>query len=166
MGARGGGQIQWSNLTADVARTRAQEAREEADWAAFACSSRQTRKGSQKQHQTQVLAPALPDNRVELLKYLRNAQAPNRYLGSFTTFAADHIDDPWMKNVIKSNIELFFQRHLVPTAKRDLPVHFVGSVASAFEAVLTELSEAYELTLGHITKDPLQGLIEFHRKDT
>ena len=42
--------------------------------------------------------------------------------------------------------------------------HFVGSVAYGFRDVLKDLCSDYELTLGKIMKNPMEGLVAYYNR--
>jgi hypothetical protein len=42
-------------------------------------------------------------------------------------------------------------------------VHFVGSIAHGFKDVLIDLCNSYQLELGKVIKNPMEGLIEYHK---
>ena len=44
-----------------------------------------------------------------------------------------------------------------------MPINFVGSVAYGFRDVLADMCNTYELQLGKVLKDPMEGLIQFHK---
>jgi GMP synthase PP-ATPase subunit len=46
---------------------------------------------------------------------------------------------------------------------KNLPVHFVGSVASFFEEEIRYSAAQLGLNLGNIQKDPMPGLIVYHQ---
>lgn len=45
-----------------------------------------------------------------------------------------------------------------------MPIHFIGSVAHGFKDVLQEMCNAYELQLGKVLKNPMDGLVKYHRE--
>jgi hypothetical protein len=45
-----------------------------------------------------------------------------------------------------------------------MPINFVGSVAFGFKDVLKEMCNYYELQLGKVLKNPMDGLIKYHSK--
>jgi glucosamine kinase len=44
-----------------------------------------------------------------------------------------------------------------------MPINFAGSIAYGFRDVLKELCSSYELELGVVLKNPMQGLIAYHK---
>jgi hypothetical protein len=44
-----------------------------------------------------------------------------------------------------------------------MPVNFVGGVAYGFRDVIKDLCSNYELTLGSILQNPMEGLVAYHK---
>jgi len=43
------------------------------------------------------------------------------------------------------------------------PIHFIGSIAYFLKDILIERLAANELQIGNIIRQPIDGLVEFHR---
>ncbi|MGE5107308.1 MAG: N-acetylglucosamine kinase [Sphingobacteriales bacterium] len=103
-------------------------------------------------------------NRVEILENVYKKPMPNRYLASFALFLAENRGHYMIENIIEDGINDFFFNHLYKYRESwTNPINFVGSVAWGFRDVLKELCSTYELELGTILKNPMEGLIKFHR---
>lgn len=103
-------------------------------------------------------------NAVEILENVYKKPLPNRYLAGFTMFLAENRGHYMIENIIEDGLNDFFFNHLCKYRERwTLPVSFVGSVANSFKDVLQELCNTYEFELGKILKNPMEGLVEFHR---
>jgi glucosamine kinase len=101
---------------------------------------------------------------VEILDAVYKKPLPNRYLASFTMFLADNRGHYMVENIIEDGLNDFFFQHLCKYAEVwKLPVSFVGSVADGFKDVINDLCSAYEFELGTILKNPMQGLVNFHK---
>ena len=74
----------------------------------------------------------------------------NRFLASTSLYIGQHIDRPLLRNLVVENFRQFFRSNIVPYRRRDLPVHFVGSMADNYEALLREAAEAEGFTVGRI----------------
>lgn len=98
----------------------------------------------------------------ELMKEVYKLPYPNRNLAKYTYFLKKNLDQKPIYNLIKKSFDSFAERNLAQYPK-GLPVHFVGSIAIAFEAVLrnTLLEKGY--TIGTILKAPIEALE--HYKD-
>ncbi|MEY4702804.1 MAG: hypothetical protein RIR96_701 [Bacteroidota bacterium] len=103
---------------------------------------------------------------TEILETVYKKPLANRYLAGFTGFLIENRGHFMIENIIEDGFNDFFFNHIYKYRESwTLPIHFVGSVAFGFKDVLKELCEAYELQLGKVIKTPMDGLIEFHKKD-
>jgi hypothetical protein len=68
-----------------------------------------------------------------------------------------------IENIIEDGFNDFFFNHVYKYRESwTHPLHFIGSVAYGFRDVLKDMCEAYELQLGKVLKNPMEGLIKFH----
>lgn len=103
----------------------------------------------------------------EILEHVYKMPQPNRYLASFAIFLADNRDHYMIENIIEDGLNDFFFTHLYKYRESWLyPISFVGSVAYGFKDVLKDLCHTYELELGKVLKQPMDGLIEYHNAPT
>ena len=109
----------------------------------------------------QVFSEHLPDDRSDLLAYLRDSPTPNRYLASFATFAAEHLDASWIRQTVKDCIREFVVKHVV-IHSNEYEVHCIGGIAHAFRNILEELLNEYSIKCGRIIGDPLPDLVKYH----
>ncbi|MGZ8545618.1 MAG: N-acetylglucosamine kinase [Flavisolibacter sp.] len=101
---------------------------------------------------------------VEILDHVYKQPMPNRYLAGFTMFLAENRGHYMIENIIEDGLNDFFFQHLCKYAEVwKYPVNFVGSVADGFRDKIEELCGSYEFELGKILKNPMQGLVEYHR---
>lgn len=102
-------------------------------------------------------------NRVEILENVYKKPLPNRYLASFAIFLAENRGHYMIENILEDGLNDFFFNHLCKYRETWLlPIHFTGSIAHGFKDVLQELCDTYELELGRVLKNPMEGLVEFH----
>lgn len=87
----------------------------------------------------------------------------NRYLAGFAIFLAENRGHFMIENIIEDGLNDFFFNHVYKYRESwSLPVNFVGSVAWGFKDVLKEMCNSYELELGTVLKNPMEGLIKYH----
>ena len=99
----------------------------------------------------------------EILEHVYKEPLPNRYLAAFTVFLAENRGHYMIENIIQDGFNDFFYYHLLKYRESWLyPISFVGSVAYGFKDVLKELCNSYELELGSIIKQPMDGLVQYH----
>ncbi|OSZ79928.1 N-acetylglucosamine kinase [Chitinophagaceae bacterium IBVUCB2] len=101
---------------------------------------------------------------VEILENVYKKPLPNRYLAGFTKFLADNRGHYMIENIIEDGLNDFFFNHLCKYRETwTLPVSFAGSVAFGFKDVLQQLCDSYEFELGKILKNPMDGLVAYHK---
>lgn len=99
----------------------------------------------------------------EILEHVYKMPQPNRYLASFAIFLAENRGHYMIENIIEDGLNDFFFTHLYKYRESWLyPISFVGSVAYGFKDVLKNLCATYELELGKVLKQPMDGLVAYH----
>lgn len=99
----------------------------------------------------------------EFIDKVYHQSEPSKYLAGFTRFAGDHIDHPFIKDLMKGCFHDFIQAFVLRYKDcRDLPVSFVGSVAFYFQTLLYECLSADGLTMGKVMRSPMDGLIQMY----
>lgn len=99
----------------------------------------------------------------EVLENVYKKPLANRYLASFAKFLAENRGHYMVENIIEDGLNDFFFHHIIKYRESwIMPVHFTGGVAYGFRDVIKELCGNYELTLGRILKNPMEGLIAYH----
>jgi glucosamine kinase len=102
-------------------------------------------------------------NANEILERVYKMPQANRYLSSFTIFLAANRGHYMIENIIEDGLNDFFFTHLTRYQESwKYSVSFVGSVAFGFKDVLKNLCNTYEMELGKVLKQPMDGLIEYH----
>lgn len=100
----------------------------------------------------------------QILESVYKKPMANRYLAQFALFLAENRGHYMIENILEDGLNDFFFQHLCKY--REIwthPVHFVGSIADGFKDVIEQLCRSYEFELGHIFKNPMQGLIRYHQ---
>jgi len=102
---------------------------------------------------------------VEILEAVYKKPLPNRYLAAYTIFLAENRGHYMVENIIEDGLNDFFFNHIYKYRESwTLPLHFIGGVAYGFKDVLKELCNSYELQLGRVLKNPMDGLIKYHQQ--
>ncbi len=100
---------------------------------------------------------------AEILDKIYKQPLPNRYLASFSVFVAENRGHQIIDNIIEDSINDFFSMHILKYKEsQSLPINFTGSIAFIFKDAIKEACKNYNLKLGKIVKEPMQGLIAFH----
>lgn len=100
----------------------------------------------------------------EILENVYKKPLPNRYLAGFAKFLAENRGHYMIENIIEDGLNDFFFAHLCKYRETwTLPINFAGSVAFGFKDVIVELCNSYEFELGKVMKNPMEGLVTYHK---
>ncbi len=103
------------------------------------------------------------EDTAEILDNVYKKEMANRYLASFVPFLIENRGHYMIENIIEDCINDFFFNHIYKYRESwTLPINFVGSVAYGFKDVLKQMCSDFELKLGIVLKDPMDGLIKYH----
>ena len=103
---------------------------------------------------------------MDVIEKVYRQPLPNRFLASFGPFIAKHMAVPEVYNMVYGALESFIVRNVKQYPYQELPVNFTGSIAFYFADILHDLASKHNFCIGRIDKDPLQGLVDFHLKDS
>ena len=88
---------------------------------------------------------------------------PNAYLATFAKFLIQHKDTDFCKKIIFSAMEDFVENYIKQFENcKEVPVHFIGSIAFYLKDELQEVLTKHGLKLGNVLRRPIDGLIEYH----
>ena len=88
---------------------------------------------------------------------------PNAYLATFAKFLIKHKDTEFCKKYIYEELESFVENYIMQYENyKEVPVHFVGSIAFYLKDELTEVLKRYDIQVGNILRRPIDGLIAYH----
>ena len=103
-------------------------------------------------------------DKAEILHKVYQEPFANRYLAGFSKFLADQRGHYMIENIIEDGISDFFNQHIETYPQRySLPVHFVGSIAFHYKDKIAELCKSYGYEMGKVIKQPMDGLIYYHK---
>jgi N-acetylglucosamine kinase-like BadF-type ATPase len=89
---------------------------------------------------------------------------PNTYLGGFAKVLDLHRENEFAQTLIRTGFLTFIEHHIRKYAPSPTePIHFVGSVAFAYNPLLRSALEDNGLTMGQVKHDIRADLIEYHR---
>ncbi len=91
---------------------------------------------------------------------------PNTYLAHFAEFVFKNERNVYFNQLLYKVIKEFFEKRILfyKEEAKQVPVHFVGSIAFFSKDVIENLASYYMLELGNIIRRPIDGLIEYHRE--
>ena len=99
-------------------------------------------------------------------KRVYKEEGPNVYLASFTKFLGKHKSDPMIKQWLLDGFHAFLSVHVECYSNfKDVPVHFIGSIAYHFKNELVEACNQRGIRVGNMIKKPIDGLAVYHVKN-
>lgn len=88
---------------------------------------------------------------------------PNAYLATFAKFLIQHKETEFCRKIIFKGMKSFVKNYIKQYDNcKDVPVHFVGSIAFYLKEELQETFDKYGLKLGNVLRRPIDGLIAYH----
>jgi N-acetylglucosamine kinase-like BadF-type ATPase len=88
---------------------------------------------------------------------------PNAYLATFAKFLIKHKDTDFCKKYIQLEMEDFVENYVEQFENcKEVPVHFVGSIAFYLKDELTSVLVKRGITIGNVLRRPIDGLIAYH----
>ncbi|HEX8562128.1 MAG TPA: BadF/BadG/BcrA/BcrD ATPase family protein [Flavobacterium sp.] len=88
---------------------------------------------------------------------------PNAYLATFAKFLIQHKEHEFCRNIILQGMEDFVDFYIKQYENyRDVPVHFIGSIAFYLKDELSEVLQKHKIQLGNVLRRPIDGLIQYH----
>ncbi len=124
-------------------------------------------------------------DRETFLKRVYQGEQPSRFLAEFTKFAAENVDNQYIKIIVGDCFEQFLNSSFRPTvgsgeisdkqnscsfdgsttpigSARNY-VGFVGSIAFIFQDILLQHLANHNIKCSKILKNPMDGLIEYYK---
>lgn len=90
---------------------------------------------------------------------------PNTYLAKFAQFIIQHKQVPEMKTIIEDGLQRFISHQILQFEDaKDVPIHFIGSIAHYLQDEIETALKKNGLRLGNVVKRPIDGLVEHHQK--
>lgn len=87
----------------------------------------------------------------------------NRYLATVSKFVGAHIEEKSLQKLVKDNFSDFMKYNILPY-NEIRKIGFVGSVASVFSDILTEVCNKYGFEVSRIDQSPVAGLLDYYSK--
>jgi glucosamine kinase len=102
-------------------------------------------------------------NRKEVLENIYQKPFPNRYLAEFAKFILQNLREPYCYQLVYDSFVSFFDKYVckIKDYKR-YPVHFTGSIAHYYGAVLRQVANDKGIVVGNILENPIKGLTLYH----
>jgi N-acetylglucosamine kinase-like BadF-type ATPase len=101
-----------------------------------------------------------PDN---VKQHLYKNSNPNAYLATFAKFLIRHKNSPLCKELIQQELKDFVENYILQYDNyKDVPVHFIGSIAFYLKEELEAFLKQYDIKVGNVLRRPIDGLIAYH----
>lgn len=98
-----------------------------------------------------------------IMDQVYNNPYANRNLRNYSLFLAEHIDNDYVRTLVTNEIDRFFVRHICQYDYKELPVCFVGTIATKFSEILLQVAERYDVKVKKIVSNSMPGLVSFHQ---
>lgn len=98
-------------------------------------------------------------------KNLYKMDNPNTYLANFAEFIFRNERNVYFNRVLHKGMKDFFKNRILPYQEgKVVPIHFVGSIAYFASDIIKDVARFHLLKIGNIVRRPIDGLIDYHRK--
>jgi len=88
---------------------------------------------------------------------------PNAYLATFAKFLIQHKDHEFIKKIVLNDMQNFVDFYITQFENcKEVPVHFIGSIAYYLKEELELVLSKNGLKLGNVFRKPIDGLIHYH----
>lgn len=88
---------------------------------------------------------------------------PNAYLATFAKFLIQNKEHEFCQKIIFKGMKSFIKNYIRQFDNyKEVPVHFVGSIAFYLKDELQVMFDKYEMKLGNVLRRPIDGLIAYH----
>ena len=88
---------------------------------------------------------------------------PNAYLATFAKFLIKHKETSFCKQYINLEMEEFVENYIKQFENcKEVPIHFIGSIAFYLKEELELVLIKHGLHLGNVLRRPIDGLIQYH----
>ena len=98
----------------------------------------------------------------EVLDAVLNNPAATRNLRTYSFFLSEHLDSPYVHDLIVGEFKRFFERNVSQYDYKSYPVNFVGPIATAYSELLLEVANDFGATVRKILLSSMPGLVAYH----
>lgn len=104
------------------------------------------------------------DLEADVIKnHLYKEPNPNAYLATFAKFLIQHKNEVFCQKIIFAAMEDFVENYIKQyDIAKEVPIHFIGSIAFYLKEELEIVLKKYHLNLGNVLRRPIDGLIQYH----
>lgn len=102
-------------------------------------------------------------DKEKILEAVYRQPMPNRFLASFGKYFFQRTEQPYIIHLLKKSFTDFFERQVCRYPEHTaIPVHFTGSIAYYFSAILKTVAEEKNIHVGTIIESPAAALVLYH----
>jgi len=104
------------------------------------------------------------DLEADVIKHnLYKEPNPNAYMATFAKFLIQYKDEEYCQKLVKKDMQVFVDNYITQYDNcKEVPIHFIGSIAFYLKEELKEVLEFNGLSIGNVLRRPIDGLIQFH----
>jgi N-acetylglucosamine kinase-like BadF-type ATPase len=104
------------------------------------------------------------DLEADVIKHnLYKEPNPNAYMATFAKFLIQNKDEEYCQKLVRKDMQVFVDNYITQYENcKEVPVHFIGSIAFYLKEELKDVLEFNGLTIGNVLRRPIDGLIQFH----
>ena len=103
---------------------------------------------------------------AEVLDAVLNNPAATRNLRAYSFFLSEHLDSPYVHDMIAHEFRRFFERNVAQYDYKSYPVSFVGAIATTYSEILLEVANEFGATVRKILLSSMPGLVAYHSDQT
>ena len=91
---------------------------------------------------------------------------PSTYLAAFARFLINNNDSEYTQSLIRKGFELFIERQILQFSDaKEVLIHFTGSISFYLREELESCLTKYNLKAGNIIRRPIEGLLNYHKRN-
>jgi N-acetylglucosamine kinase-like BadF-type ATPase len=99
----------------------------------------------------------------DMITEMYAAPKTGAYLAQFSHFASEHINNSFIEHIVENCFRDFVEEQVVCFEEaKHYPIGFVGSIAAVFQEQLKSVLEEFDLKIGKIIRNPIEGLVDYH----
>ncbi len=107
-----------------------------------------------------------PLSREEFLEKVYQQEKPSAFLGSFSKFIFQHLDNPYCYKLVYDGFSDFYENNVMKYKDyQKLKVHFQGSIGFYFSDILRQVANDKGITVKNILEGPIAGLTLYHQEE-
>ncbi len=105
-------------------------------------------------------------SKTSIIKAVYNKPYPQKYLANFARILHPLRSDLSIKTLLAQNFNNFIESHVLKIENiQNKDLKFVGSMAFYFQDILIETAKTHNITVKGCYKNPMAGLIDYHKNN-